>query len=87
MVISLYGARLPAIFYNYHNMSNNDDDQVNSTSSGSADDSSSSSGELWSYQNALLFIALGAVPLVILSTFWSVSYMLFRKEFTACPGK
>ena len=40
-----------------------------------------------SYDNALLLISLSVVPIAIYAQYWSISYMLFEKEFTACPGK
>lgn len=40
-----------------------------------------------SYENATLLISLSVVPIALYAQYWSVSYMLFEKEFTACPGK
>lgn len=45
-----------------------------------------SSGNLQTYNNAMLLVAISAIPLFAYSSFWSLSYMLFRKEFTASPG-
>lgn len=50
----------------------------------SMDDDSSSN--LQTYNNAMLLVAISAIPLFAYSSFWSLSYMLFRKEFTASPG-
>jgi len=40
-----------------------------------------------SYDNATLLISLSVIPIALYAQFWSVSYMLYNKEFTACPGK
>ena len=40
-----------------------------------------------SYDNATLLISLSVVPIALYAQYWSVSYMLFEREFTACPGK
>jgi hypothetical protein len=45
------------------------------------------SGESYTYDNAMLLVVFTIVPLACFGNFWSVSYMLFRKEFTAAPGK
>jgi hypothetical protein len=44
-------------------------------------------GTLWSYSNSLLLVSLTAIPIGAFSLYWSAGYMLFRKEFTAVPGK
>lgn len=43
-------------------------------------------GSMASYSNALIIVTLSAVPIIAASSFFSISYMMFRKEFTACPG-
>jgi hypothetical protein len=63
LVISLLGARIPAVYYNYSNMSLDD------------------------YNHALLLVSLSIIPIGLYSLYWSTGYMLFRKEFTAVPGK
>lgn len=45
------------------------------------------SGVLWTYNNALLCVSLSILPITLYSYYWSLGYMLFRKEFTAVPGK
>jgi hypothetical protein len=62
--ISLWGARLPAIYFHYASMTSND-----------------------TYDSAMLLVVFSIIPLACMGNFWSVSYMLFRKEFTAAPGK
>lgn len=42
---------------------------------------------MWTFENGLLLISLSLVPMVLYSMYWSLGYMLFRKEFTAAPGK
>lgn len=42
---------------------------------------------LWTYPNALLLVSLAILPIAFYSMYWSTGYMLFRKEFTAVPGK
>jgi len=39
-------------------------------------------GIWWSYGNALLIVTLSVLPIACLALFWSISYMVFRKEFT-----
>ncbi len=46
-----------------------------------------SSGVIWTYSNALLCISLSVIPIAFYNLYWSTGYMLFRKEFTAVPGK
>ena len=41
----------------------------------------------YTYDNAMLLVVFTIVPLGCFSNFWSISYMLFRKEFTAAPGR
>lgn len=63
----MFVARLPALYYNYDNMSDRN---------------------TWtSYDNATLLISLSVVPIASYAQYWSVSFLLFEKEFTACPGK
>lgn len=45
------------------------------------------SGESYTYDNAMLLVVFTIVPLACFGNFWAISYMLFRKEFTAAPGK
>jgi len=45
-----------------------------------------SGSSLATYDNAILILILSVVPVWLLASYWSISYMLFRKEFTACPG-
>lgn len=40
----------------------------------------------WTYDNAMLLIQLMIIPIAAYGSYWSVSLMLFRKEFTASPG-
>lgn len=47
------------------------------------DDTSSA----YTYTNATLVVALSIVPIALYSNYWSIAYMVFRKEFTATPGK
>jgi hypothetical protein len=35
----------------------------------------------------MLLVVFTIVPLACFGSYWAVSYMLFRKEFTAAPGK
>jgi hypothetical protein len=67
MWLSLFAARVPAVYYSYDPTA--DDDVA-----------------LSAYNNALLVVIFSTVPLLLLAGYWSVSYMLFRSEFTACPG-
>ena len=39
------------------------------------------------YPNATLLISCSVIPIALYAQYWSVSFMLFHKEFTACPGK
>ncbi len=48
---------------------------------------SEGSGDYWTYDNAMLIVIFCIVPIGVCGLFWSISYMLFRREFTACPGK
>ena len=65
----MYGARIPALYYNSGNMA------------------AAGSGQLATYNNALLVVAISVVPVMCFGMFWSIAYMLFHKEFTACPGE
>ena len=40
----------------------------------------------WSYDNAMLMVQLTIAPIFFYAMYWSISLMLFRKEFTASPG-
>jgi hypothetical protein len=40
----------------------------------------------YSYDTAMLLVISSIVPLAAYSGYWSVAFMLFRKEFTAAPG-
>ena len=42
--------------------------------------------KLWTYNDALLVVNLSVITFILGSSFWSICYMMFRKEFTACPG-
>jgi hypothetical protein len=44
-------------------------------------------GLWWTYDSALLIAVMSVLPIACCGLFWSTSYMLFQKEFTACPGK
>lgn len=68
LMINMYGARVPAIYYN------------------SANCAASGSGLLWTYDNALLIVNLSIIVIGALATYWSISFMLFKKEFTRSPG-
>eukprot|EP01035_Chromulina_nebulosa_P026843 gene26843-35205_t len=65
LLINLYAARVPAIFYNYNNMA--------------------SSGAI-TYQNAILSVNISILVIALLAGYWSISYMIFKKEFTSSPG-
>ncbi len=39
------------------------------------------------YNNALLLVSLSAIPIALYGLFWALAYMVYRKEFTAAPGK
>lgn len=43
-------------------------------------------GESWSYNNAMLVMALSVLPIACYGAFWSTSSMMFYPEFTAAPG-
>ena len=43
-------------------------------------------GSWATYNNALIIFVLSVIPIALYSYYWSISYMMFRKEFTACPG-
>ncbi len=45
------------------------------------------SSSLTTYNNALLLVSLCVLPIALYGLFWGTAYMLFRKEFTAAPGK
>eukprot|EP00601_Ochromonadales_sp_CCMP2298_P015213 CAMPEP_0173230332 /NCGR_PEP_ID=MMETSP1142-20121109/7702_1 /TAXON_ID=483371 /ORGANISM="non described non described, Strain CCMP2298" /LENGTH=911 /DNA_ID=CAMNT_0014159431 /DNA_START=16 /DNA_END=2751 /DNA_ORIENTATION=+ len=40
----------------------------------------------YSYDTAMLLVIGSIVPLAAFSGYWSIAFMLFRKEFTAAPG-
>lgn len=67
MACNLYIARIPAIYYAYHN--------------------TGSTSPTWTYDDALMVVNLSVITVALGGLFWSLSYMLFRKEFTASPGK
>lgn len=50
-------------------------------------DKLSASDAVVSYDNTSLLIVLTILPIAFYSSYWSIGYMLFRKEFTASPGK
>ena len=67
----MYVGRIPALFYTYSSLKRRD-----------------IVSEGWlSYDNVLLIVAMSVLPIAFAAMYWSLSYMLFRKEFTACPGK
>jgi hypothetical protein len=71
MGINMYVGRVPALFYTYTSLARRD-----------------IMLEGWlSYDNVLLIVAMSVLPIAFAAMYWSLSYMLFRKEFTACPGK
>lgn len=45
------------------------------------------SGLLYTYDNALLIVNLSIIVIGSLAMYWTVSYMVFAKEFTKSPGK
>lgn len=45
------------------------------------------SDHFWTYDNSLLLVSLCVIPIALYGTYWAIAYMLFRKEFTAAPGK
>lgn len=71
LMLSLFGARIPALYYNYNHMATDNNNQ----------------GDYWTYNNSMLIVILSILPIMLYGMFWSISYMLFRREFTACPGK
>lgn len=76
--LSLFVARIPALYYNYPNLNNYDDDKTSSDGG--------STHSLLTYTNAMMLVVLMVVPIACYSSYWSISYMLFRGEFTASPG-
>jgi hypothetical protein len=38
-----------------------------------------------SYDSALLIVCVSVLPITCAAMYWSTSFMLFRREFTACP--
>lgn len=44
-------------------------------------------GVLWTYANAMLCVSLAILPIAFFTLYWATGYMLFRREFTAVPGK
>jgi hypothetical protein len=47
----------------------------------------SPAGSFATYNNALLLVSISMVPIAMYAMFWAVAYMIYRKEFTAAPGK
>jgi hypothetical protein len=43
-------------------------------------------GVNWSYNDAMLCLTMSIIPIALFGIYWSISYMVFRKEFTASPG-
>lgn len=72
-VFSLLAVRLPSLYFAYSDISNDD-----------AQDDQNDNG--WSYDTAMLFVILSVIPIGLYAFYWTVAYMLFRKEFTASPG-
>lgn len=71
MAVNLFAARLPAIYYHYSSLAVNNNNP----------------DILWTYDNAMLIVILSVLPIGCAGMFWSIAFLLFRKEFTACPGK
>jgi hypothetical protein len=46
-----------------------------------------SGASVCSYDNASLLVVLMIVPIASYTSYWAIGYMLFRREFTASPGK
>jgi hypothetical protein len=69
MMINLYAARIPAIYYRAKDMSGDN------------------TGSLVNYNSALLIVNMSIITIGSMSMYWSVAFMLFKKEFTASPGK
>ena len=71
LAINMYAGRLPAIYYAYSPLYANDEILTG-----------------WlNYDNVLLIVSFSVLPIAFAAMYWSVSFMLFRREFTACPGK
>ncbi|RYG64216.1 hypothetical protein EON64_14425 [archaeon] len=71
---SLFLFRIPGIYYSYPSLNNYGDDELKNPS-------------LFTYNNAMLLVVLMILPIGFFTLYYSVAYMLFRKEFTASPGK
>ena len=71
LAINMYAGRLPALYYTYNKMLIH-----NEVLTG------------WlNYDNVLLIVSFSVLPIAFAAMYWSISFMLFRREFTACPGK
>lgn len=82
MVVNLYIVRIPAIYYHAQYMLD-----VSSTNVSTASNTSSNSSTIYTYDNALLLVNLSIITIGSLAMYWSVSFMLFKNEFTRSPGK
>lgn len=71
MAVNMYAGRIPSLYYTFDHL----------IAAGY-----STTGWL-SYDNLLLVVAMSVLPIGFAAMYWSVSFMLFRREFTACPGK
>jgi len=45
------------------------------------------SSALYTYDTTMLLVICGLIPMSAFAGFWTISYMLFRGEFTAAPGR
>ena len=71
LAVNMYAGRLPALYYTYNKML-----VRNEVLTG------------WlNYDNVLLIVSFSVLPIAFAAMYWSISFMLFRREFTACPGK
>lgn len=43
-------------------------------------------GVNWSYSDAMFCLTMSIIPIALFGMYWSISYMVFRKEFTCSPG-
>jgi hypothetical protein len=71
MAVNMYAGRIPALFYTFDRL---------------IAEGYSFTGWL-TYDNVLLVVAMSVLPIAFSAMYWSISFMLFRREFTACPGK
>jgi hypothetical protein len=71
LACSLFLVRIPALYLRYSALNNHASPQATS---------------LLTYNNAMLLVVLMILPIAFYALYWSVAYMLFRREFTASPG-